>query len=127
MAFFGGRKGARTPVERSRWQVEGEPMITRDLPYQHLSIRVPWHDTGWAGTVCEDPINNASCLRLSRIAADRHDAREAANAGRPWAELDLESLPPCHAERGGFMSPVGRRVLKEHHPNGRSAGGVGRL
>ena len=22
-------------------------MTARVLPYQHLSFRVPWHDTGW--------------------------------------------------------------------------------
>ena len=34
---------------------------------QHLSIRVPWHDNGWDGTVCQDPCGNTACLKLNRI------------------------------------------------------------
>ena len=86
----------------------------RTLPYQHLSIRVPWHDTGWSGSVCADPTNNGSCLRLSRIAAERDDPLEIANAGKSWDELAPNELPPCHAERAGFMSATSRRVLKQH-------------
>lgn len=84
------------------------------MPYQHLSIRVPWHDSGWVGSICVDPANNGSCLRLSRVAAERNDALEIANAGRLWSELDPVELPPCHAERAGFMSASDRRVLKRH-------------
>ncbi|WP_163165404.1 AAA family ATPase [Arthrobacter sp. Alg241-R88] len=35
-------------------------------------------------------------------------------AGRPWAELADDELPPCHLERAGFMSPVPRRIVKAH-------------
>ena len=38
---------------------------------QHLSIRVPWHDHGWDGTVCEHPDSNISCLRLKNIYENR--------------------------------------------------------
>lgn len=84
------------------------------LPYQHLSIRVPWHDTGWTGTICGDPIANSSCLRLSRIAEERNDARELELAGKQWGDLTDAELPPCAAERVSFMSPVPRRPLKRH-------------
>jgi hypothetical protein len=33
----------------------------------HLSVRVPWHDAGWRGTVCTDPAGNASCILLHNI------------------------------------------------------------
>jgi ATP-dependent exoDNAse (exonuclease V) alpha subunit len=89
-------------------------MTARVLPFRHLSIRVPWHDAGWNGTICKDPLNNGSCLRLSRIAEERDDEFEVAHAGMSWSELPQGSLPPCHAERAGFMSPTSRRVLKEH-------------
>lgn len=89
-------------------------MSVRDLPFQHLSIRVPWHDTGWTGTICNDPLNNGSCLRLSRISQERDDAFEAEHAGAAWSGLPGHALPPCHAERAGFMAPSPRRVLKEH-------------
>ena len=91
-------------------------MTARKLPYRHLSVRVPWHDTGWEGSVCADPVANGSCLRLGRIAEERDDAHEARLAGKPWAELADAGyrLPPCSAERAGFMSPHPRRVIKEH-------------
>lgn len=84
------------------------------LPFQHLSIRVPWHDTGWTGAICGDPLANSSCLRLSRIAEERNDARELELAGKPWGELAEIEVPPCAAERVGFMSPSARRPLKRH-------------
>ncbi len=89
-------------------------MAVRRSPYTHLSIRVPWHDSGWAGSICADPVNNGSCLRLSRIAAERQDGYEQAHAGLAWADLPPDDLPPCHLERGGFMSSTPRRVRKSH-------------
>ena len=41
---------------------------------QHISIRVPWHDHGWDGTICQDPAGNNSCLRLKNIYENRDDA-----------------------------------------------------
>ena len=49
---------------------------------QHLSIRVPWHDHGWDGTVCEQPDSNISCLRLKNIYENRDDARECELCGQ---------------------------------------------
>ena len=45
-------------------------------PLRHISIRVPWHDNGWAGCVCKDPKRNGACLRLPRIASERVDEKE---------------------------------------------------
>src|SRR5262249_37941646 len=89
-------------------------MTAIKLPYQHLSIRVPWHDTGWSGNVCEDPLANSSCLRLSRIAEERNDEREVSLAGKSWDELREDHLPPCASERASFMSAAPRRPLKKH-------------
>jgi len=89
-------------------------MTARKLPYQHLSIRVPWHDTGWTGSICEDPLGNSSCLRLGRIAEGRNDAMEARLAGKLWGDLAEADLPPCASERAGLMSPVPRRPEKRH-------------
>jgi AAA domain/UvrD-like helicase C-terminal domain len=89
-------------------------MTARVLPYQHLSARVPWHDTGWEGSICSDPLNNSSCLRLGRIAEGRNDSFEVRIAGTPWEQLAEEQLPPCAAERAGFMSGRSRIVSKEH-------------
>ena len=38
-----------------------------DSMAQHISIRVPWHDNGWNGTVCKFPGENNACLRLKNI------------------------------------------------------------
>ena len=89
-------------------------MNAQQLPHQHLSVRVPWHDTGWTGSICTDPLNNSSCLRLGRIAEGRDDVAEIRLAGRPWTDLAHDQLPPCASERAGFMSSTARTVEKEH-------------
>src|SRR5688500_6295942 len=73
------------------------------LPFRHLSVRVPWHDAGWDGTVCKKPLNNNACLCLRGISENRDDSWEAANAGKDFADIG-EKLPPCVRERSGFMS-----------------------
>ena len=89
-------------------------MTARVLPHQHLSVRVPWHDTSWEGSICADPLNNSACLRLGRIAEGRDDPFESSVAGTPWDQLPPNKLPPCAAERAGFMSSRARTVIKEH-------------
>src|SRR5687767_14402044 len=82
-------------------------MITgaRALPLSHLSVRVPWHDKAWSGTVCDDPVNNSECLALRRIREDKDEAAEAQVAGRAWNELKASELPACLNERASFMAP----------------------
>src|SRR5215203_3517106 len=75
------------------------------LPLRHISIRVPWHDAGWDGTVCRHPIGNASCLILKSIHEKRDDREEERLAGTRWDELNEGQRPPCVAERAGFMAP----------------------
>lgn len=87
----------------------------RALPLSHLSVRVPWHDNAWTGTVCDDPINNAECLALRRIREDKDDQAEAAVAGRPWNELKEAQLPACLNERASFMAPF-EVVRTAEHP-----------
>ncbi|MET8028081.1 ATP-dependent RecD-like DNA helicase [Streptomyces avermitilis] len=80
---------------------------------QHLSVRVPWHDTGWEGTICADPVANHSCLALGNIAKDRDDQHEATHKGQAWSTLG-EKLPPCALERGSFMSDRSHTVRRTH-------------
>lgn len=75
---------------------------------------MPWHDTGWEGSICADPLANGACLRLGRIAGERNDAAEVEFAGTPWAQIPEGHLPPCSSERAGFMSARPRRVTKPH-------------
>lgn len=69
---------------------------------QHISVRVPWHDNGWNGSVCNQPVCNSSCLRLSNIYENRKDNIENEICGQCMVghEMDL----PCIGEGSAFMS-----------------------
>ena len=69
---------------------------------QHISIRVPWHDNGWNGTVCKSPCENNACLRLKNIYENRNDNEEAAICGQCMEQI--EEKVPCIGEGSAFMS-----------------------
>ena len=77
----------------------------RLLPPHHITIRVPWHDGGWTGSVCTHPLDNSSCLILPRIGGGRRDEVEVRCAGQKLDELHRADLPPCVGERVSFMAP----------------------
>jgi ATP-dependent exoDNAse (exonuclease V) alpha subunit len=81
---------------------------------KHISIRVPWHDTGWDGCVCANPRLNGSCLKLKRIGQERDDTAEEAVAGRSLADLPQEEWPCCVAERVTFMAPFDYTRIANH-------------
>ncbi|MCW2900078.1 MAG: putative exodeoxyribonuclease-like protein, partial [Streptosporangiaceae bacterium] len=84
------------------------------VPYvQHLSVRVPWHDAGWDGRVCADPLGNSSCVLLENIGQRRNDALEVQHAGKGFNELP-GGPPACAAERGGFLSSRDHALQVEH-------------
>lgn len=74
-------------------------------PLRHLSIRVPWHDNRWDGTVCVNPKFNGSCLKLPRIAEERDDEIEKQIAGKSLEDLSEDRWPCCVTERMSFMAP----------------------
>ncbi|MEP9415447.1 AAA family ATPase [Gordonia sp. VNQ95] len=80
---------------------------------EHLSMRVPWRDRPWDQFVCDDPLDNSSCVLLTSIGAERNDAYERGNAGIDIGRLDTRRLP-CLSERATFMSPDGYTVVKQH-------------
>jgi hypothetical protein len=84
------------------------------IPIRHLSVRVPWHDAGWDGTVCRSPRANASCLVLNRIGAAKIDAIEELYAGKRLTDVPDAEMPPCFAERVSFLSPKPQRRLAHH-------------
>jgi ATP-dependent exoDNAse (exonuclease V) alpha subunit len=92
----------------------------RQLPIQHLSVRLPWHDTGWAGTVCRAPSKNSWCMVLKRIREEREDAAEDGVAGRAWAELSESELPACLSERGAALNAKAYS-LSSRHPFAKSS------
>lgn len=77
----------------------------RALPTHHVTVRVPWHDGGWAGSVCSRPLENTSCLVLPRIGEGKKDGVEARCAGLAFDGISTEDLPPCVGERVSFMAP----------------------
>jgi hypothetical protein len=84
------------------------------FPLRHVSVRVPWHDAGWAGVVCNAPALNGACAKLKGIAAAKVDAQEIKFAGRRLDEIPVESWPACVHERGQFMSPAELDHIKRH-------------
>lgn len=95
-------------------------MTTR--PLRHVSIRVPWHDTGWDGRVCAAPHLNDSCLRLKGIAQNRDDAKERVVAGLSFEDLTPDELPCCMDERVTFMAPF-EFTRMQRHPYSHDANG----
>lgn len=77
-----------------------------NIPTQHLSVRVPWHDAGWNGKICCNPRENASCMFLSRINSSKN-VEEEEKMAEQWIHKiqDEDKLPPCVAEKVHFMSP----------------------
>lgn len=78
-----------------------------DYRFNHLSVRVPWHDSGWSGHVCMDPLANHQCSALPYIATERREAEEAEDGmpGVEFSSLDTRRIPPCLKERSAFLSP----------------------
>jgi ATP-dependent exoDNAse (exonuclease V) alpha subunit len=68
---------------------------------KHLSIRLPWHDRGWDGHVCDHPTANVFCIGEFGLKAhgirDKKDAEaEEQIRGKPCSALKAEGyLPPC--------------------------------
>src|SRR6266566_3652461 len=86
----------------------------RRLPTHHVTIRVPWHDSGWCGTVCARPLENTSCLILPRIGAGKRDEVETRCAAKQLHELSPGDLPPCVGERVSFMAPFDLTRMMTH-------------
>ena len=68
---------------------------------QHISIRVPWHDNGWNGTVCNKPSENISCLKLNNISENKNDEIENSICGQC---LKDHTYIPCINEGSAFMN-----------------------
>jgi len=75
----------------------------RRLPIQHISIRVPWHDSGWSGRICANPLGNTHCTALPRIGDIRDDDWEMSVRGELF-DTEGARLPACASERGAFMA-----------------------
>ena len=86
----------------------------RQLPIRHLSVRLPWHDSGWTGSVCSAPSKNSWCMILKGIRKERKDAAEEAVAGRAWSDLGKAELPACLTERGAALNAKAYSICRRH-------------
>ena len=82
---------------------------------KHLSIRLPWHDRGWDGRVCNNPSKNSYCkgfhsVNAERIRGIKNDSIEETIKGQPCNELK-EYCPPCTETLNVF----GTGVVKHTH------------
>lgn len=94
-------------------------MSNTKLPVQHVTIRVPWHDSGWDGSVCAKPDENTSCQSLSRIGAEKDLLKEMPCAGKQICDLVQDQRPPCVGEKVRFMadSDIHRKVIHPYSYN----------
>lgn len=65
----------------------------------HISIRLPWHDRGWDGCVCNNPSKNSYCkgfhsVNAEKIRRDKDDKKEENIKGKPF-EASWNYYPPC--------------------------------
>lgn len=81
---------------------------------KHLSVRVPWHDNAWNGSICSNPKANGACLILKNCALNRNDELEQQLAGRLLNELDEDQYPVCIGERATFMASFGIDKTLKH-------------
>jgi hypothetical protein len=87
---------------------------TAAFPLRHLSIRVPWHDAGWNGSICHNPKHNTACLKLLNIAEAKKEEAEIKLAGKSLRDLAPADFPPCVKERATFMADFALDRLHEH-------------
>lgn len=81
---------------------------------RHLSVRVPWHDNGWNGSICNNPKANGACLILKNCALNRNDEQEQSLAGKLLSDLSEEQYPVCIGERATFMAPFSINKTLKH-------------
>ena len=68
---------------------------------KHLSVRIPWHDRGWDGFICNDPKKNKFCTGIFSVNANPIRQKrtelgkewEEENKGKPVSEL--KEAAPC--------------------------------
>jgi ATP-dependent exoDNAse (exonuclease V) alpha subunit len=68
---------------------------------KHLSVRLPWHDRGWDGHVCDRPTANVFCsgeygLKAHGIREGKKDEEEETPHSQPCSSLRADGYrPPC--------------------------------
>jgi hypothetical protein len=73
---------------------------------KHISIRLPWHDRGWDGCVCNNPKKNCYCngfhsISAERIRSGKDNEAEDRIKGNPL-DFAWEYYPPCSETINAF-------------------------
>jgi len=94
-------------------------------PFKHLSVRVPWHDNQWNGSICKYPKDNSSCLILKEISEKKDEMKENRLAGRSIKNLNESDYPACICERAFFMADfeITRKIEHPYSKNSPSTHG----
>lgn len=73
---------------------------------KNITVRVPWHDNGWNGTVCKNPENNFSCKYLGNVAENKDSNFECPLASNKFTNLSEKEIAkiPCIKENAAFLS-----------------------
>lgn len=73
---------------------------------KNITVRVPWHDNGWNGTVCKNPENNFSCKYLGNVAENKDCNFECPLASNKFTNLSEKEIAkiPCIKENAAFLS-----------------------
>lgn len=82
----------------------------------HITARMAWHDRGWDGRVCDDPVANSYCTGSHSLLSERLAREKRVECERPCATIDAELpayQPPCFWTSSAF-SPKPTRVLHRH-------------
>lgn len=75
---------------------------------KHISIRLPWHDRGWDGCVCDNPKANSYCMgfhsvNAEKIRTEKENSLEDKIKGQVFDSL-WEYKPPCTETINAFGS-----------------------
>ena len=83
---------------------------------KNITVRVPWQDNVWKGTICKDPQNNFSCKYLKGIAESKNCDLECPLAAKKFIELteDEKAKIPCLKENAAFLSDESVSFMAEY-------------
>ena len=85
----------------------------------HVTARMAWHDSGWNGTVCNEPALNTYCtgshsLLSERLAREKCVTVESKHVGQKLDASLPEYLPPCFWSSCAFAE--GETEIVHRHP-----------
>lgn len=82
----------------------------------HVTARMAWHDRGWDGRVCDDPVANTYCTGTHSLLSERLAREKKVECEAPCAALDADLpnyQPPCFWTSSAFAS-VPTKTLHRH-------------